>query len=230
MSDEAALKSLLAPGVVTNDAPAQSAEGVDSTRLADDDPSPATLTTDSYASPMTAATAVLEGYLQLHLFVDQRTAINNYAAAPLQTYSCYYYKSKSILKVMEDATYCPKNCKVNINFQPLEIIVKSPAYVTLSDKMDDVSKRMNAEIGKLWIQGRVQNNNGLKSYLVRLFAKAIALFAKLFLVDVDVEAFREHVLVAELLLRHHKDFLFHFNNISLDEFIVIYKEVNATGR
>jgi hypothetical protein len=100
---------------------------------------------------------------------------------------------------MEDATYCPSNCKVNINFQPMDIIVKSPAYIDLSIQMDDVEKRMNSEIGKLWIQGRIQNNSSLKSYLIRLFPKSLALFGRLFLVEMDTESYSRHDLVAELL-------------------------------
>jgi hypothetical protein len=89
---------------------------------------------------------------------------------------------------------------------------------------------MNTEIGKLWLQGRVLNNNGLKSYQIRIFAKALPLLARLFLVEVDAESYGEHDLVAELLLRHHQNILFHFDNVSVNTFIDIYREVNATGR
>ena len=88
---------------------------------------------------------------------------------------------------------------------------------------------MNTEIGKLWLQGRVLNNYGLKSYQDRIFTKALPLFAKLFLAEVDAKSYGEHDLVVEILLRHHKDILFHFDNISVSAFLDIYCEVNATG-
>ena len=200
MSDKSALKALLAPGVVSNDPPAPSAEEADLITFIDDNPAPATLNSEGHTSPIAAATEFLEGYLQSLQYKDQRTAVNRYASSALQVFATYYYESKSILKAMEDATYCPSNCKVNINFQPMDIIAKSPAYIALSIQMDDVDKRMNSDIGKLWIQGRIQNNNGLKSYLIWLFAKALALFARLFLVEMDAESYGEHNLVAELLL------------------------------
>ena len=87
---------------------------------------------------------------------------------------------------------------------------------------------MNAEIGKLWIQGRIQNNDGLKQYLLRLFARVLPLIAKLFLIEVDAESYGEHDLVAEVLLHNHKTILYHFDNISIESFVGIYREVNAT--
>ena len=228
MSNESALKALLAPEAATVDPTAQSTEETNAA-ITDSVPAPTASNSDGLTAPMAAALEFLEGYLQSLQYKDQRTAINRYAASSLQVYATYYNESKSILKAMEDATYCPNSCKVKINFQPMDIIAKSPAYQALSDKMDDVETRMNTEIGKLWIQGRIQNNNGLKSYQVKLFAKALALFAKLFLAETDAESYGAHDLVAELLLRHHKAILFHFDNISVASFVEIYREVNNVG-
>jgi hypothetical protein len=103
----------------------------------------------------------------------------------------------------------------------MDIIAKSAAYQAFSSQMDDVQQQMNTEIGKLWLQGRVLNNNGLKSYQIRILAKALPLLARLFLVEVDAESHGEHDSVAELLLCHHQNILFHFDNQDFSKILVV---------
>jgi hypothetical protein len=79
--------------------------------------------------PLDAAIKHVVDYAQTLQFNGQRIAAVEIGKAYFKPFCEFYRESKNIIKAIDDPAYCPINCVVKSNFQPLESIEKSQAYL-----------------------------------------------------------------------------------------------------
>jgi hypothetical protein len=179
--------------------------------------------------PLDAATKHVVDFAQTLQFNGQRIAAVEIGKAYFKPFCEFYRESKNIIKAIDDPAYCPTSCVVKSNFQPLESIEKSQAYLAHKQTVAALIQNTKLELGALHLKGLVLNNNERKKQLLEIFAKALPRLAESILVDADAKAYGKHNLVADYLIQHHNDLLA-TKQSGLQYFLGIYRTVNNCGR
>jgi len=161
-------------------------------------------------------------------FKEQRSVFTELGGRYLMSFASFYNASKAILKASSDSAYCPPNCTVKWNFQPVKSIEEGAAYKALSTKVDAAIKQFRVQLGKHYVSGLQLNKTAHKNQLVKDMAQALPRWAELLLVEADASKYDKHDLVADLLQAHWTEIL--SDKCSLAHFVEVYKQINNCGR
>ena len=169
MSQEFASPSHSAANVAGNEeVPARPSRKIIS--LLDDSPDVKSSSLRERSSATEAATTLTASFVQMLQFEEQKPVFARHAKEYLSTFASYYQESKIILKAKSDSVYCPPNCRVTIPFQPLKRIQRGAACQALVNEITAATGSMNTAAGKLYLRGKVMNNDARKAELIEIFA------------------------------------------------------------
>lgn len=181
-------------------------------------------------APMAVASKYIDDFLQTLQSPTQRTAFKRDAEAFLSAFVKSYCEQKSIEKAKGDVSYCPKNCKVKVPFQPTERVSKSAAYQALVAEATDVTTTMSKTVTDLYLRCRILNYEDRKTELIEFFAKSLSRFAELVIVECGLsnDVYDKFDLVADLLF-HKFNYFAQSLGMNLKQFAEIFRTVNNCG-
>jgi hypothetical protein len=182
-------------------------------------------------APMAVASKWIDDFLQTLQSPTQRTLFKRDAESFLSALVKSYCEQKSIEKAKGDVSYCPKNCKVKVPFQPTERVSRSAAYQALVAEAADVTLPMSKTVTDLYLRCRILNYEDRKLELIEFFAKTLSRFAELIIVECGLsnDAYDKFDLVADTLFHKFTHFAQALGT-NLKQFAEIFRAVNQCGR
>jgi hypothetical protein len=176
-----------------------------------------------------AARGLANEFLQTLRFPSQRFEYERRATEFIELYAEYYCESKNIFKAEKERQRLgTKHCGCFFNFQPRERVKEGQAYQSLTGESDELISTTLDKLGDLYLRGLKLNNADRKIMLIEILSAALASFATFVLIECGLDTdYEPHDLVADLLLRHHKELL--ASKTTVQYFTKVYRQVNNCG-
>lgn len=180
-------------------------------------------------SPLEHARGLANEFLQTLRFPSQRFEYERRANEFIELYAEYYCESKNIFKAEKERLRLgTKHCGCFFNFQPRERVKEGQAYQSLAGESDEIISTTLDKLGDLYLRGLKLNNGDRKNMLIEILSASLASFATFVLIECGLDTdYEPHDLVADLLLRHHKELL--ESKTTVQYFTKIYRQVNNCG-
>jgi hypothetical protein len=180
-------------------------------------------------SPLEHARGLANEFLQTLRFPSQRFEYERRANEFIELYAEYYCESKNIFKAEKERLRLgTKHCGCFFNFQPRERVREGQAYQSLAGESDEIISTTLDKLGDLYLRGLKLNNGDRKNMLIEILSASLASFATFVLIECGLDTdYEPHDLVADLLLRHHKELL--ESKTTVQYFTKIYRQVNNCG-
>jgi hypothetical protein len=162
-------------------------------------------------------------------FPSQRFEYERRANEYIELYAEYYCESKNIIKAEKERLRLgTKNCGCIFNFQPRERVKEDKAFQSITGESDELISTTLDKLGDLYLRGLKLNNGDRKRMLIEILSAALASFATFVLIECGLDTdYDPHDLVADLLLRHHKELL--ESKTTVEYFTKLYRQVNNCG-
>jgi hypothetical protein len=177
-------------------------------------------------SPLSAAIAVIDEFVQTLPYAEQRSVFRDNATRYIEAFAEYYREAKSLLQTKSQSDVIPKNCQVTVPIQPSERVKESQAYKTLAANVAGFTRSVGIRMRDFVHQCKSLNNESQKDLCSEILIKALPNLAEILLAaEPTTHPINRHDLVAALL-RHHINEICTSLSIPTDAFISKYSQLH----
>ena len=113
-------------------------------------------------SPLSAAIAVIDEFVQTLPYTEQRSVFRDNATRYIEAFAEYYREAKSLLQTKSQSDVIPKNCQITVPIQPSDRVKESQAYKTLAANVAGFTRSVGIRIRDFVHQCKSLNNDSQK--------------------------------------------------------------------
>ena len=175
---------------------------------------------------MVTAISLIDEFVQMLLFVEQRSILRDYAVRFIELFAVYYCDSKNLLRMKHDAEHIPNNCKITVPLQPVEGILELQAYKDLATEVASHRETISRRIKGFVIRCKTLNTNSRKYDTIECFVKALPNIAEILIAESESPPpINKHDLVSAYITTYHTTITASLS-ITLPDLQNIYKKVH----
>ena len=147
----------------------------------------------------------------------------------LSSFATYYWKQKKYTEMVENPNHVPSSCKIGLTLNSVSEVRESEDFITLNALLDAEIFKTQRTFADFALRAFNMTQRAHLQRFRKKFATLLPAAARIFGAELGLLSYGEHQAVVDLLARHCDNVLSPLN-ITLIDFLVLYRDANELAR
>ena len=163
------------------------------------------------------------------LHEEAQPYLREFVKETLGAFATYYWKQKKYKEMAEDPSYIPSSYKIGLTLNAISEVRESEDFITLNAQLDaEIIDTQRTFAGFALCAFNMTQRAHLQRFRKK-FAMLLPAAARIFGAELGFSSYGEHQAVMDLLAKHC-DAVLSPLNITLTDFLVLYRDANKLSR